>query len=581
MANHLKIRMATTISIGSPNCIGRCPTEPSKPLSRVERTKSFLKASLIKKWKSSKELFSNLTGNDNNGKPTRKQIENKLQNGKFINEKVLDNLDEFERNFLLSAGRKILVRELRKNFEKPPYNNRQATDLNCGNNVIQQQCNRSPTKMKASNLLSDQPKRFANASVQTIPNYDDDNNDNVHETKVITPSSNQKKPLVMRHSFYNTYRNEYCAWQNSHYASNLSLISYGNPSNSEKCLEKTINKYKNSIKSSSAVDLSSISSVVLNTTMSPTSMTTTTIDQSIGKSTSMLKRHYSSIINISHSNSTQNLTDSPIIDYSYNSIDTTPSTFSMVNKPMQKNAQLKPTHSIKSLNTISSNQHDGMNNVQIRFRNGDDDTKSLIVTSTTSSSVLYDSPQNNDVSTCHFNTYVSKTDLYGSNLMLADTNINNNNNIINNINNNNNIINNNNNDTNNYEYSLPLNCHTKNINMKNDKTIETNVSHNHNQDGNNNTTTTKIRKCYSINQIDLSLLKNELDEYIDRELRTTNFGRNTLAQRRSQFECNLKKVKVTHFFAPSFSISNPIIGGMCIICNHLLCLGMFQFVNYI
>lgn len=56
------------------------------------------------------------------------------------------------------------------------------------------------------------------------------------------------------------------------------------------------------------------------------------------------------------------------------------------------------------------------------------------------------------------------------------------------------------------------------------------------------TTTTKVRKSYSINQIDLSLLKNELDEYIDRELRLTNFGKNTLAQRRYQFENGLQKV---------------------------------------
>lgn len=54
--------------------------------------------------------------------------------------------------------------------------------------------------------------------------------------------------------------------------------------------------------------------------------------------------------------------------------------------------------------------------------------------------------------------------------------------------------------------------------------------------------TTKVRKSYSINQIDLSLLKNELDEYIDRELRLTNFGKNTLAQRRYQYENGLKKV---------------------------------------
>lgn len=55
-------------------------------------------------------------------------------------------------------------------------------------------------------------------------------------------------------------------------------------------------------------------------------------------------------------------------------------------------------------------------------------------------------------------------------------------------------------------------------------------------------TTTKVRKSYSINQIDLSLLKNELDEYIDRELRLTNFGKNTIAQRRYHYENGLQKV---------------------------------------
>lgn len=509
--------MTTTISIGS-NCNGRC-SETTKPLSRVERTKSFLKASLIKRWKSSKELFSNLTGNDNNTKSSqRKQIETKLQNGKFINEKVLDNLDEFERNFLLSAGRKILVRELRKNFEKPQYS--QMPDSNNKGIVITVNDN---NQTKTSNLLVEKPKKFANASVQTIPDYGDLNT----ESKTITSNPNQKKqPLVLRNSsFYNTYRNEYCAWQNNQYASNLSLISYGNPGNREKCLEKTINKYKNSIKSSSAVDLSSISTVVLNTTVP-------TISHATGKPSSMLKRHYSSIVNISHSNSTQNLTDSPIIDYSYDSIDDASApTYAAIDKPMQKNIKLKPTHSIKSLSTVSSVVRDGVSNTNanIRFRNGDYDTKSLIVTST--ASVLCDSAQNDDdVAACHFNRFVSKTSLLGPNL---DTSTNNNNN-----------YNNNNNNNNNYDYRSSLNCHNKNINNKSE--YETNASYNsHNDHDGNNNTTTKIRKCYSINQIDLSLLKNELDEYIDRELHTTNFGQNTLAQRRSQFESNFKKVKLT------------------------------------
>lgn len=536
--------MTSTKSFASSNYIGCGTVEPTKPLSRVERTKSFLKASLIKKWKSSKELFSkplsSFTNNDNNVKSSRKKIETQLQNGKFINEKVLENLDEFERNFLLSAGRKILVRELRKNFEKPQ--NTQISDP-CNNKGVIITVNSGAVKPKASNLqANEKPKKFANASVQTIPNYEEIS----YETKTITNYDNQKRcPLVTRHSsFYNTYRNEYCAWQNqNHYASNLSLLSCGIPSSSERCLEKTINKYKNSIKSSSAVDLSSI---VLNTAMP-------TIAQSIEKSSSMRQRHYSSIVNIGHSNSSQNLTDLTIIGHDYGLIDPTATSYPMYenvktvqksinnsncnNKNKNKNtnnssSQLKSSHSIKSLNTVSSTMHDGINNanVNVRFRNGDYDTKSMIVTS--SVAVSCEPPQNTDFNACHFNRFVSNTDLHGSNVSLTIVSENDSHN--NSINHNNN----NNNNNNHYVYNSSINCHNRNLNS--DSIAETNASHN-NHDGNNNTTT-KIRKCYSINQIDLGLLKNELDEYIDRELRTTNFGRNTLAQRRCQFENNLKKV---------------------------------------
>lgn len=539
-----KQKMTTTISISPSNCIGR--SESTKPLSRVERTKSFLKASLIKKWKSSKELFSrplsSFTGNNDNANAiaiananaARKKSESNVPNGKFINEKVLDNLDEFERNFLLSAGRKILVRELRKNFEKQPYV--QSPDLNCDkqrivvtvNKPVKKIAPKPPPPTPIPTIVDDKPKKYVNASVQTIPNYQEIK----YAANATSPIyENQKKPsLVSRHSFYNTYRNEYCEVQNNHYASNLSIVSsYGVPSNSEKCLEKTLNKYRNSIKASSAVDLSSISTVVLNTAM-PT----------VGKSSSMLKRHYSSIVNISHSNSSTNLTGSPIIDYSYDAnefaYDTSDRMMpTVIDKIAHKTSQLKPTHSMKSLNDVSP-MINSTNNLNVRFRNGDFDTKSLIMTNT--ASILYDGEKDSDANAfqrLQFNRSVSKTDLYGSSVTIADANMKYNN--INNNNNNNNITNNNNN---NYECISSLNCH--NMNLNNKSTMETNANHK-SHDGNNNTTATvKIRKCCSINQIDLSLLKNELDEYIDRELRTTNFGRNTIAQRRFQFENYLKKV---------------------------------------
>lgn len=578
--------MTTTKSINATNYIGCCTAVPPKPLSRVERTKSFLKASLIKKWKSSKELFTkplaNFTNSDHQKSASRKHLESQLQNGKFINEKVLDNLDEFERNFLLSAGRKILVRELRKNFEKPQNNQQQQqTQQSCGNSnksgngvviTVNANCGVGhERKTKESNLransmvAAERPKKYANASVQTSPAYEN--------ISYETPNPPKKCPLVSRHSFYNTYRNEYCSWQTpTQYASNLSLISCGIPSNRERCLEKTINKYNNSIRSSSAVDLSSISAVVLNSAM-PT-----------------MKRQYSSIINISHTNSSQNLTDSPIIDYDYGSLDVSTSYAIYENTKSVQNSKnnanninnnnnnnhsrnqnsnstnscsisgtgdgdgdgdkcpMKRTEHLmgKNQNTVSSlTLCDGMNNanVNIHFRNGDYDTKSMIVSSSSSSSaavasatatdsIPYNPTQNSGLNACHFNKCASQTDFHGSNISLTIVNTNDpydhSNNIYSNIN-------------------SSSNGHSRNLNNKN---LMNNMHH----DGNNNNTsvpvaavasttaTTKIRKCHSINQIDLGLLKNELDEYIDRDLRTTNFGRNTLAQRRCQFETNLKKV---------------------------------------
>lgn len=488
--------MTTTTPISSTNYNG-CHTEPVKPLSRIERTKSFLKASIIKKWKSSKELFtkpiSSLTECDKNIK--QKQCEIQPQSGKFINEKVLENLDEFERNFLLSAGRKIIVRELRKNFEKPQYVQTQ-TSCSSRSDVIPLH---STTQLKKPIWVADKnPKQFVNASVQTTPNYEEFGYELKATGPIATHENQKRNPIITRHSsFYNTYRNEYYAWQNNHYASNLSLISYGIPRSSDKCLERTINKYKSSIKSSSAIDLSSISSVVLNSTNS-------TNLQLSEKSSSNLKHHHSSIVNISHSNSNQNLTDSQFIDAI---------TYATVDERIPNN-QLKATCSINSLNTTySTTVCDDINNTttntHVETHIDYDDTNSLIVNSNLP--VICSNGQN--VSTAgHFQTYVSKTNLYVSNFALDDANMNN----IKNKNKNHN--------ENNDVFSVSLNCHNKNV--KN-----TSCSH----DKNNNSVT-RIRKCHSINQIDLNLLKNELDEYIDREIRTTNFGRNTLAQRRCLFE---------------------------------------------
>lgn len=191
-----------------------------------------------------------------------------------------------------------------------------------------------------------------------------------------------------------------------------------------------------------------------------------------------MKRHYCSVVNISHSSSSQNLTDLQAVDYDCASMNSSAPTYALIDKPKHMNNQLKATHSIKSLSTTSSVRN-GISSPDygICNRNGVYNTKSLVATSTPH---LQDIAPN-DVNASNFNRFATKT--VGSNL-----------------------------------------------------TLEAN-------DGNNNTAK-KIRKCYSITQVDLDLLKNELDEYIHRELRATNYGQITLAQRRYQFESNLEKVNI-------------------------------------
>lgn len=520
--------MTTTMPIATPS---------TKPLSRVERTKTFLKASLIKKWKSSKELFTrplaNLTNthDNNNVIASKKQFDTNNRSEKCPNGKVLDNLDEFERNFLLSAGQKILVRELRKNFEK----SQSTSNMSNVARSMHNQNDKMVTVIVTNNPLQNGKltnKKYSDACVQTTENE----YENIKSMALdMRPPSNKKNTSIQsRHSFYNTYRTEYmpCTWQNNnHYASNISLISCELASQRKKTLEKTINKYKNSMKSSSAVDLTSISStIVLETKPSIASNITTS-------STYQEKPHYSSIINISHTNSSENLTASPIIvDYCCKSdgIDHQP----------KKNTHLKQTHSMKCMNY--------MEQPILRFRNTDDDTKSLNITnggSTISMQQHYlcdnRSQYLNSIDYQLNSKYSSE--FGGSNISLFSVNMetpNNSESIC-------------------HNYELSSNCH---------KRSETNSSgmlnFTNKHDGNNNmtatatttpattTTATKLRKCFSINQIDLNLLKNELDEFIDRELRTTNFGKNTLAHRRLQLENSMKKVNF-HLIALNIFVVHP------------------------
>lgn len=532
-------------------------------MSRVERTKSFLKASIIKRWKSSKELFTKTissshgtsttasSAHDSNcGKAARKFADN--QSGKFINEKVLDNLDEFERNFLLSAGRKILVRELRKNFEKSTPDDTLNNSKKCvssQNGLTSAKQNSVPFK---NNKNRDDVERYVmkggknksvtcSSSMQNIGSHfivDSyrHGGKNVNETMaggggggIVDAVNNnsqcigekKQSALVSRHSFYNTYRNEYCTWQNNNCASNLSIVSCGvSQNNCEKTLEKTINDYKKfNRKSSSSIDLTSIPSFVLNTTVS-----------SIEKTALLRKHRYSSVVNINHSESNQNFADTAVhssknLDANciqINGIDKTMAggtTDDMVNDRLvvRKNCQLKQTCSMKSLNNMATVYHGKTNNVS--YRNFNDDTKSLIVASNTSTYNLYDSRSN-------LNEAINRKYFGGSTVTL--------------------------NSEISYDQQSMLSTDYDNISCADNRIIintklnDDEQLNNHDANGggpdNNNNNTMKLRKSFSINQIDLNLLKNELDEFIDREWRATNFGKNTLAHRRRHFESALKKV---------------------------------------
>lgn len=428
-----------------------------KPLSRVERTKSFLKNGLMKKWKSSKELFmpshsksttttatAAIAVSQNSTDPTNKQCrENNKQN--FINEKLLDNLDEFERNFLLSAGRKILVKELRKNFEKPNGNPvpRTNTSQSLSTGVTHVTQNRSITTSDIVNTglsASEKSKILAN-ELQNFINADNNNG--------------PKKVILSRHSFYNTYRTEYLASHNNHYSSNVSLNYYGNGNSiSDKTLTKTFNKYNNFIKSSSTINLSTIPMV--NSGTAPETATvaiqTTPLSSSISANNKRnMNKNLNTINNVQMND---------------------------------KLCNLKHVCSLNSLNTTMT--YDSLDHYP-------NDTQSLIIPNTTFN--LHDKDDDENVQNANINTDIDCTsaDLYK-------------------------------------------------IYVENNQKYNRNDYFNNNSNDivNNNV---KLRKCNSVNQIDLDLLKNELDDYIDIKWRSTNFSNGFIAQRRYHFNSQYKKVR--------------------------------------
>lgn len=222
-------------------------------MNRVDCTKSFIKKGIIRRWKSSKELFmpshSRHTSNNNaNDKNNCKSADKRRDYDNVIslcanndNKRPLANLDEFERNFLLSAGKKVLVKELRKNFEASTQTG--PTNASYAHRTANGGAKDLPTSEKSKILANE---------LQTLIDTKDNNR------------SSSRRLLLSCHSFYNTYRNEYLASNNDLYSSNrsLNICCSGNSENSpsNKTLTKTFNKYNEFIKSSSTIDLSKISS---------------------------------------------------------------------------------------------------------------------------------------------------------------------------------------------------------------------------------------------------------------------------------------------------------------------------------
>lgn len=515
-----------------------------KPMSRVERTKSFLKNGFMKRWKSSKELFTSSSSSSSspspssaagengqriksNGRSHVKDSQKKLSDKQYMNEKLLDNLDEFERNFLLSAGKKILVKELRKNFEKP--NSSQMSDGTTGIPV--------PNGYDKNNKGQYSSAIYLNGAVRDDLPTAEKSKILANELQNFIDMERDRKSTLSRHSFYNTYRNEYLVTDNKHYSSNLSLNNCGN-SICDKTLTKAFNKYNNFIKSSSSINLSTI----VTTPPVPTwincngnknnqnSNNNCGGDNSDKKNFISEKSHKAN--DNTHKDSINNKNDSRRWSITSNDF---------------LCGNLKHAFSINSLNSAAK-MYETFDNK--RMANYANDTQSMIVTN----SEFHKNRSMNGVTSLknirderNMGDDDEKSD--GEN----DDNVNNNHN-----NGNRNVdaddddvsrnielykiyVQCNNNKNNNkyngrYYNSLgtsTINLHDTNINSKNNQQIS------QIQNG-------KLRKCNSVNQIDLDLLKNELDDYIDLKWRSTIFNSGIRSQRRYHFNY-FKKVRLFLF----------------------------------
>lgn len=446
-------------------------------MSRVDCTKSFIKKGIIRRWKSSKELFmpshsrhTSTNSDKNNSKAADKRdydnVISLCENNE--NKRPLANLDEFERNFLLSAGKKVLVKELRKNFEASAQ---QAGTPNA-------QLVHRPNKTAKNLPISEKSKILAN-ELQTLI-----------ESNSNTNRSSSRRLLLSCHSFYNTYRNEYSASNNDLYSSNRSLniccSSNSENSPSNKTLAKTFNKYNEFIKSSSTIDLSKIST-------------------SLSASSSNLQNY-----DVNYTNVNGNANDG--IRHIKGSVSVTDvrENVAMIEALSATTAKrnvcnIKRVYSVNSLSTpvraMRANPNDYYPN----------DTQSLIFTS----SSIVDLHQSSAATECLYEMDYYSNDInndddddddrYRCRRRMTSANTN-------------------------HLHKLAA---EKDDKEKSDRDVIFNNNDGDDRTAVNYVNSVKLRKCSSTNQIYLDVLKHELNQFIDS---STNFGSGYMTPQRKRFK---------------------------------------------
>lgn len=509
----------------------KVPKTTEKIKGRVERTKSFLINGFMKRCKSSRDLFSSQSSEfnvQNESKLAAKQCQGSMTT--LTNDAATYNnqqLDEFERNFLSSAGKKILVRELRKNFESSDLTvdrrepmklstvradipscrplqtvatpSATTTAKSSTTNIITKPLirlwkskstvsalKRPPVKKKVSGQeYAPSGHKTSQSTAPVYPTVAESSKYDNCPSAVATDCTNGESPrkaLISRHSFYNTYRNEYLATSDKH-SSNLSLNFCGTkPSFAPTASKPLTNSTRTSNRDEYGLKRFS-STAILN-------------DIEAAINSNMYNNSCSRSL---YSVNSLNADDDSINYYigNYNNL---------VDFDYQTVVSRAAHNEEKCMRSQQPNQHQQPKQVNQLHR------KSLNKnTNHQSNENLRDNGFHElDFSRC-------------SNMRLAHNGSNNNSDIsYNNINNN------------------------KSSSSKSDQSdnVEADLFKIYVQCNNkiNNINNSKLRKCNSVNQIDMDMLRYELDGFVDMKWHSTNFYTSSRSQR-----CLYRKVNYSFF----------------------------------